>query len=362
MQIKLNGSDYERLRNFVAQWNKRHVLPATRSLTFVSDGKKVVARFTNMQYWVEKPVSATADKKGTCYVPASYTATGTTVTITRNKNATLLNGQPVDTDGYEPIALALSIDKLEPQVRCYRNDLIVALRFVLPAMCKNSEDQRIYGVRICTTETQQLLLEATDSCRLHRKWIPAKLLTPENTQQLTLYATPDLLVLLQQLTGTTVSLGKHGDTAYLVSDRNELICWEHELAFPNTERVIPDPQNATTTLRVSTHALRNAIKTLGRLKHTRSAKTYVELQPNTTQLTLTCAETKQSQLVTLYSEPPAEPVLFAIDRYLIEELLREIPSHTTLEITVHQHTDFALTEWRIYNNSTRYALISGMRL
>jgi DNA polymerase III sliding clamp (beta) subunit (PCNA family) len=152
----------------------------------------------------------------------------------------------------------------------------------------------------------------------------------------------------------------HENTAYLVSDRNELICWEHELAFPNTERVIPDPQNATITLRVSTHALRNAIKTLGRLKNARSAKTYVELQPNTRQLTLTCAETKQSQLVTLYSEPPAEHILFAIDRYLVEQLLQEIPSHTTLEIAVYPRGDFALTEWRVYGNSTRYALISGM--
>jgi len=362
MQIKLHGTDYERLRNFVAQWNKRHVLPATRSLTFVSDGKKVVARFTNMQYWVEKPISATADKKGTCYVPATYTATGTTVTITQNKNTTLLNGQPIDTDNYEPIALALSVDKLEPQVRCYRNDLIYALRFVLPAMCKDSNDQRIYGVRIRAAEPQQLLLEATDTYRLHRKWIPAKLLVPENTHPLTLYATPDLLVLLQLLTGTTVSLGIHGDTAYLTSDKNELIYWQHELSFPNTERVIPNPENATITLRVSTHALRNAIKTLGRLKNTQHAKTYFELQPNTTQLMLTCAETKQSQPVTLYSAPPTNPILFAIDRYLVEQLLQEIPSHTTLEIAVHQRDNFALTEWRVYGDTTRYALISGMTL
>jgi len=360
MQVRLSSTEYERLCCFVAQWNRRNVLPATRSLTFVSDGKKVAVRFTNMQYWVEKPVPATADKKGICYVPATCTARGTTVTIRQHKGATLLNGQPVNTDGYEPIALSLSADKLQPQVRCYRNDLVGALRFVLPAMCRNSGDQRIYGVRIRTDQPQQLLLEATDTHRLHRKWIPARLLVPEDTPPLTLYATPDLLVLLQQLTGTIVSLGKHGDTAYLVSDRDELIYWEHELAFPNTERVIPDPQNATTTLRVSTYALRSAVKTLGHLKKARSAKTYVELQPNTMQITLTCAETKQSQSISLYSEPPAKHILFAIDRYLVEELLREIPSHTTLEITVYQREPAALTEWRIYNNSTRYALISGM--
>jgi hypothetical protein len=313
-----------------------------------------------MQYWVERPVPATTDKKGICYIPTTYPATGATVTIAVRKNATSLNGQPVNTDGYEPVALPLSIDKLQPEVRCYRNDLISALRFVLPAMCKNSNDQRIYGIRIRAAEPQQLLLEATDTHRLHRKWIPAKRIIPDNTQQLTLDATPDLLVLIQQLTGTTVSLGTHENTAYLVSDKNELICWQHELTFPNTERIIPDPQNATITLRVSTHALRNAIKTLGRLKDARYAKTYVELQPNTTQLTLTCAETKQSKPVTLYSEPPAEPVLFAIDRYFIEQLLQEIPSHTTLEITVYQREPVALTEWRIYGNSTRYALISGM--
>ena len=142
------------------------------------------------------------------------------------------------------------------------------------------------------------------------------------------------------------------------------LVWE---SFPKTARDgfnghPPLEVNATMTLRVSTHALRNAIKTLGRLKNTRTAKTYVELQPDTTQLTLTCAETKQSQLVTLYSAPPAEQILFAIDRYLVEQLLQEVPSHTTLEITVYQRSDYALTEWRIYNNSTYYALISGMRL
>jgi hypothetical protein len=361
MQIKLSSAEYERLRNFVAQWNKRHILPATRSLTFVSDGKKAYVRFTNMQYWVERPIPAAADKKGICYIPTTCTASGTTVVVAQHKSETLLNGQPVETDGYEPIALPISVDKLQPTVRCYRNDLIHALRFVLPAMCKDKNDQRIYGVRIRTTESQQLLLEATDTYRIHRKWIPAKLLVPENAHLLTLYATPDLLVLLQQLTGTTVSLGTHENTAYLVSDRNELICWQHELAFPNTERVIPNPENATITLRVSTHALRNAIKTLGRLKDIQYAKTYVELQPNTTQLTLTCAETKRSQLVTLYSEPPAQHILFAIDRYLVEQLVQEIPSHTTLEITVHQRDDFALTEWRVYGDSTRYALISGVR-
>jgi len=362
MQIKLSSTEYERLRNFAAQWNKRHILPATRSLTFASDGKKVRVRFTNMQYWVERPVSATVDKKGVCYIPTTYTAAGTVATIVKHKDAILLNDVPVNTEGYEPVALPISIDKLQPQVRCYRTDLIHALRFVLPAMCKNSEDQRIYGVRIRVCESQQLLLEATDSYRLHRKWIPAKLLVPENAHLLTLYATPDILVLLQQLTGTTVSLGIHDTTAYLISDRNELICWQHELAFPNTERVIPDLKNATTTLRVSTHALRNAVKTLGRLKNTRTAKTYVELQPNMTQLTLTCAETQQSQTVLLYSEPPAEHILFAIDRYFVQELLQEIPSHTTLEITVYKRTDSALTEWRIYGNNTCYALINGMTI
>jgi hypothetical protein len=86
----------------------------------------------------------------------------------------------------------------------------------------------------------------------------------------------------------------------------------------------------------------------------------VELQPNTMQITLTCAETQRSQYVSLYSEPPAERILFAIDRYFVEDLLQEIPSHTTLEITVYQREPVALTEWRIYNDSTRYALISGM--
>ena len=362
MQIKLSSTEYERLRNFVAQWNKRHILPATRSLTFASDGKKVRVRFTNMQYWVERPVSATVDKKGVCYIPTTYTAAGTVATIVKHKDAILLNDVPVNTEGYEPVALPISIDKLQPQARCYRTDLIHALRFVLPAMCKDSNDQRIYGVRIRATESQQLLLEATDTHRLHRKWIPAKLLVPDSEHPLILYATPDLLVLLQQLTGTTVSLGIHENTAYLISDRNELICWQHELAFPNTERVIPDPENATMTLRVSTYALRNAIKTLGRLKNTRTAKTYMELQPDTTQLTLTCAETQQSQRVTLYSAPPAEHILFAIDRYLVEQLLQEIPSHTTLEIAVYQRSDYALTEWRVYGDNTRYALISGMRL
>jgi hypothetical protein len=151
-------------------------------------------------------------------------------------------------------------------------------------------------------------------------------------------------------------------TAYLISDRNELICWQHELAFPNTERVIPDPQSATITLRVSTHALRHAIKTLGRLKGKQHAKTYVELQPSTMQLTLTCAETQQSHSVSLYSEPPAERVLFAINRYYVEQLLQEVPSHATLEITVHQRSDYALTVWRVYNSDTRYALISGMTI
>jgi hypothetical protein len=88
----------------------------------------------------------------------------------------------------------------------------------------------------------------------------------------------------------------------------------------------------------------------------------VELQPNTMQLTLTCAETEQSQSVSLYSPPPAEHMLFGINRYYIEQLLQEIPSHTTLEIAVHPRTDFALTVWRVYGDSTRYALISGMRL
>ncbi len=360
MQIKLHGSDYERLRSFAEQWNKRHIIPATRSLTFVSDGKKAYVRYTNLQYWVEKPVPATVDGIGICYIPATYTATGSIVTITHNKQETLLNGRPVDTEGYEPLMLPLSAAELQPKVRCYRDGLIHALRFVLPAICKNTEDMRIYGVRIRTCETQQLLLEATDTHRLHRKWIPAKLLVPENAHMLTLYATPDLLVLLQQLTGTTVSLGMHSDTAYLITDKNELICWKHELAYPNTERVIPDPNNASITLRVSTHALRNAIKTLGRPKGKQHAKTYMELQPNMTQLTLTCAETQQSQHVSLYSKPPAEQILFAIDRNFVGQLLQEIPSHTTLEISVYPRGDYALTEWRVYGNSTYYALISGM--
>jgi DNA polymerase III sliding clamp (beta) subunit (PCNA family) len=362
MQIKLHGADYERMRNFTAQWNKRHTIPATRAVSYISDGEKVYARITNLQYWLQRPVFAQADKKGACVIPTDYAVSEPIVQIRQTKTKLTVNDKAVQNDEYEVVALPVPEDQLQPIVRCYRNDLIHALRFVLPAMCKDSNDQRIYGVRIRACETQQLLLEATDTHRLHRKWIPAKLLTPDSEHQLTLYVTPDLLVLLQQLTGTTVSLGMHDTTAYLISDRNELICWQHELAFPNTERVIPNPENATTTLRVSTHALRNAIKTLGRLKHTRTAKTYVELQPNTTQLTLTCAETKQSQPVTLYSEPPAEQVLFAIDRYFVEQLLQEIPSHTTLEITVYQRTDFALTEWRVYGDSTRYALISGIKL
>jgi len=360
MQIKLHGTDYERLRNFAAQWNKRHIIPATRAVSYISDGEKVYARLTNLQYWFQRPVFAQADKKGACVIPADYTVSEPVVHIRQTKTKLTINDKTVQNDDYEVIALPVPEDQLQPIVRCYRADLIHALRFVFPAMCKNSNDQRIYGVRIRTTESQQLLLEATDTHRLHRKWIPAKLLVPENAHLLTLYATPDLLVLLQQLTGTTVSFGIHDTTAYLISDRNELICWQHELAFPNTERVIPDPAQTTATLRVSTHALRNAIKTLGRLKNTRTAKTYVELQPDTTQLTLTCAETQQSQLVTLYSEPPAEHILFAIDRYLVEQLLQEVPSHTTLEIRVYPRSDFALTEWRIYNNSTCYALISGM--
>jgi len=360
MQIKLHGTDYERMRNFTAQWNKRHIIPATRAVSYISDGQTVYARITNLQYWFQRPVFAQADKKGACVIPTSYTVSEPTVHIRQTKTKLTINDKTVQNDDYEIVALPVSEDSLEPIVRCYRTDLIHALRFVLPAMCKNSGDQRIYGVRIRTAEPQQLLLEATDTHRLHRKWIPAKLLTPEDTNALTLYATPDLLILLQQLMGTTVSLGMHDNTAYLISDKNERIYWQHELAFPNTERVIPDPENATTTLRVSTHALRNAIKALGHLKKARSAKTYVELEPNTRQLTLTCAETQQSQLVTLYSEPPTEHILFAIDRYLVEELLQEIPSHTTLEIAVHHRGDYALTEWRIYNNSTRYALISGM--
>jgi hypothetical protein len=362
MQIKLSGTEYERFRNFVAQWNKRHILPATRSLTFVSDGKKAYVRFTNMQYWVERPISATVDKKGTCYIPTTYTATGTVATIVKHKDTILLNDVPVNTEGYEPVALPISTDKLQPQVRCYRSDLINALRFVLPAMGKDSHDRRIYGVRIRTCETQQLLLEATDSYRLHRKWIPAKLLVPDSKHSLTLYATSDLLVLLQQLTGTTVSLGMHDETAYLVSDKNELICWQHTLAFPNTDRVIPDPKNATATLRVSTHALRNAIKMLGRPKDTRQAKTYVEIEPSATRVVLTCAKTQQSCSISLYNQPPAEKILFAIDRNLVEQLLQEIASHTTLEIRVYPRSDHALTEWRIYGDNTRYALISGMTI
>jgi len=362
MQIKLHGTDYERLRNFAAQWNKRHIIPATRAVSYISDGEKVYARITNLQYWFQRFVFAQADKKGACVIPADYTVSEPIVHIRQTKTKLTINDKTVQNDDYEVVALPVPEDQLQPIARCYRADLIHALRFVLPAMCKDSSDQRIYGVRIRATESQQLLLEATDTHRLHRKWIPAKLLVPENAHLLTLYATPDLLVLLQQLTGTTVSLGIHDSTAYLISDRNELICWQHELAFPNTERVIPDPAQATATLRISTHALRNAIKTLGRPKNTRTAKTYVELQPDTTQLTLTCAETQQSQLVTLYSEPPAGHILFAIDRYLVEQLLQEVPSHTTLEITVYQRSDYALTEWRIYNNSTCYALISGMRL
>jgi len=360
MQIKLHGSDYEHLRNFAAQWNKRHTIPATRSVSYVSDGRKVYARITNLQYWLQRPIFAQADGKGTCLIPADYTVSEPVVQIRQTKTKLTINDKTVKDDGYEVIALPISEDQLQPVVRCYRVDLIHALRFVLPAMCKDSNNRHIYGVRIRACETQQLLLEATDKHRLHRKWIPAKPLNPDNAHQLTLYATPDLLVLLQQLTGTTVSLGIHGDIAYLVSDRNELICWQHELTFPNTERLIPDPKDATITLRVSTHALRDAIKTLGRLKNARSAKTYVELQPNTTQLTLTCAETKRSQLVMLYSEPPTEQILFALDRYLVEQLLQEIPSHTTLEISVYPRKDFALTEWRVCGNSTRYALISGM--
>jgi len=362
MQIKLHGSDYERLRNFVAQWNKRHIIPATRAVSYISDGEKVYARMTNLQYWFQRPVFAQADKKGACVIPTSYTVSEPVVHIRQTKTKLTLNDKTVQNDDYEVVALPVPEDQLQPIARCYRNDIIHALRFVLPAMCKDSNDQRIYGVRIRATESQQLLLEATDTHRLHRKWIPAKLLVPDSEHPLILYATPDLLVLLQQLTGTTVSLGIHENTAYLISDRNELICWQHTLAFPNTERVIPDPENATMTLRVSTYALRNAIKTLGRLKNTRTAKTYMELQPDTTQLTLTCAETQQSQPVTLYSEPPAEHILFAVDRYLVEQLLQEIPSHTTLEIAVYQRSDYALTEWRIYGNNTYYALISGMRL
>jgi len=362
MQIKLHGTDYERLRNFAAQWNKRNTIPATRAVSYISDGEKVYARITNLQYWFQRPVFAQADKKGACVIPTSYTVSEPVVHIHQTKTKLTINDKTVQNDDYEVVALPVPEDQLQPIARCYRADLIHALRFVLPAMSKDSNDQRIYGVRIRATESQQLLLEATDTHRLHRKWIPAKLLVPENAHLLTLYATPDLLVLLQQLTGTTISLGIHDTTAYLISDRNELICWQHELAFPNTERVIPNPENATMTLRVSTHALRNAIKTLGRLKGVQHAKTYVELEPNTTQLTLTCAETKQSQLVTLYNEPPTEHILFAIDRYLVEQLLQEIPSHTTLEIAVHQRSDYALTEWRIYNSSTYYALISGMRL
>jgi len=362
MQIKLHGSDYERLRNFAAQWNKRHAIPAARAVSYISDGHTVYARITNLQYWFQRPVFAQADGKGACVIPASCTVSEPTVQIHQTKKKLTVNDKTVQNDNYEVVALPVPEEQLEPIVRCYRVDLIHALRFVLPAMCKDSNDQRIYGVQIRTYETQQLLLEATDKNRLHRKWIPAKLLTPDNTHQLILYATPDLLVLLQQLSGTTVSLGIHGDTAYLISDKNELICWQHKLQYPNTERLIPDPKDAAITLRVSTHALRDAIKTLGRLKNARSAKTYVELQPNATQLTLTCAETEQSQYVSLYSEPPTEPILFAIDRYLVEQLLQEIPSHTTLEVSVYQRSDFALTEWRIYGNSTRYALISGMRL
>jgi DNA polymerase III sliding clamp (beta) subunit (PCNA family) len=361
MQIKLHGADYERMRNFTAQWNKRHTIPATRAVSYISDGQTVYARITNLQYWFQRPVFAQADRKGACVIPTSYTVSELIVNIRQTKTKLTVNDKAAQNDDYEVVALPVPEDQLEPTVRCYRNDFIHALRFVLPAMCKDSRDQRIYGARIRATESQQLLLEATDTHRLHRKWIPAKLLVPENAHLLTLYATPDLLVLLQQLTGTTVSLGTYNETAYLISDKNELICWQHALAFPSTERVIPNPQNATTTLRVSTHALRNAIKTLGRLKNMQHAKTYVELQTNTTQLTLTCAETKRSQPVTLY-QPPAEQVLFAIDRYFIEQLLQEIPSHTTLEITVHQRSDYALTEWRVYGDTTRYALISGMRL
>ena len=362
MQIKLHGSDYERLRNFTAQWNKRNTIPATRAVTYTSDGHTVYARITNLQYWFQRPVFAQADGKGACVVPTSYTVSEPVVHIRQTKTKLTVNDKTIQNDDYEVVALPVPEDQLQPIARCYRVDLVHALRFVLPAMCKNSEDQRIYGVRIRACESQQLLLEATDSYRLHRKWIPAKLLVPENAHLLTLYATPDILVLLQQLTGTTVSLGIHDTTAYLISDKNELICWQHELAFPNTERVIPDLKNATTTLRVSTHALRNAVKTLGRLKNTRTAKTYVELQPNMTQLTLTCAETQQSQTVLLYSEPPAEHILFAIDRYFVEQLLQEIPSHTKLEITVYKRTDSALTEWRIYGNNTCYALINGMTI
>jgi hypothetical protein len=86
----------------------------------------------------------------------------------------------------------------------------------------------------------------------------------------------------------------------------------------------------------------------------------VELQPNTTQMTLTCAKTQRTHSISTYSQPPTEKILFAIDRNLVEQLLQEIPSHTTLEISVHPRGDFALTEWRIYGNNTYYALISGM--
>ena len=358
MRITLSHTDYERWRTFATQWNKRNPIPATRAVTYVSDGATVAARCTNLKYWLQKPVFAHTDGKGTCVIPVEYTADEPTAEIQQTKQKTTLNGKTIKTDEYEPFALPLATDSLSPQVRCYRADLIHTLKFVLPASKKDPNDQRIHGIRI-TTGNGTLLAEATDSYRIHQKHMRVKPLWEPS--ELVIYATADLVVLLNLLNGTTVSLGLLNETAYIVTDRNEYIFWQHSLSFPDTARVLPDPANQSAVLRVSAHALRDACKSLGKPKFTAHKKTYFEVDISTNRLVLTCAELEKTVSIQLYSAPLVKPLRFALDREFILELLSQLPSHATVDIGVYERDDFALTDWRVVGNETYYALISGMR-
>ena len=170
MRIILSNREYERWRYFAQQWNKRSQLPALRAVTYVSDGTTVSVRCTNLVYWIQKPVFARANGKGVCVVPTVHTVSEPTVELHQTKQALTLNGRAIDTSEYEPFALPIPLDKLVPRIRCYRTDLIHALQFALPAMKTDTNDNRMHGVRIVGTKTS-LLVEATDSFRIHQKYV-----------------------------------------------------------------------------------------------------------------------------------------------------------------------------------------------
>ena len=358
MRITLSNTEYERWRYFAQQWNKRSELPALRAVTYVNDGKNVYVRCTNLKYWLQKPIFTRASGKGICVVPTFYTVSDPTVELHQTKQALTLNGRAVNTNEYEPFALPVPLDKLVPRVRCYRTDLIHAIQFALPAMRSNPNDVRFHGVRIVGTKTA-LLAEATDTYRIHQKYIRATALTEPS--ELVVYATEDLVVLLNMLNGTTVSIGAYDETAYIITDKNEYIFWQHRLQFPNTARALPDPANQIARLRVSVHALRNACKSLGKLKKARQAKTYFELTPDN-RLMLTCAETENTALVQLYSPPVEKPLEFALDRYFVLDLLNLLPSHATVDIGIYPYNNFVITDWQVVGNDSYYAAICGMTL